>query len=169
MASVPESRGPSEWDKRLSTHSPFRSLGINGQPLPDADGPPLVQTQTVTITDVSNSLPTDVSTKDVPIVQTQTKTITYESATALSSIQTITSESSRETSGTSITTTTTHISKVVKGGASETRVEKRIVITADSEDDQVQCSMTAPSTHTKAWSSTMLLCDTFFVIGCTTS
>uniref|UniRef100_A0A4W5L4D4 Band 4.1 C-terminal domain-containing protein n=1 Tax=Hucho hucho TaxID=62062 RepID=A0A4W5L4D4_9TELE len=116
--------------------------------------PPLVQTQTVTITDVSNSLPTDVSTKDVPIVQTQTKTITYDS---------------RETSGTSITTTTTHISKVVKGGASETRVEKRIVITADSEDDQVQCSMTAPSTHTKAWSSTMLLCDTFFVIGCTTS
>ncbi|XP_036821735.1 uncharacterized protein LOC110506699 isoform X12 [Oncorhynchus mykiss] len=147
MASVPESRGPSEWDKRLSTHSPFRSLGINGQPLPDADGPPLVQTQTVTITDVSNSLPTDVSTKDVPIVQTQT--ISYESAevsvdgtdggkeaTALSSIQSITSESSRETSGTSITTTTTHISKVVKGGASETRVEKRIVITADSEDDQ---------------------------------
>ncbi|XP_064802876.1 uncharacterized protein LOC135520929 isoform X15 [Oncorhynchus masou masou] len=283
MASVPESRGPSEWDKRLSTHSPFRSLGINGQPLPDADGcvcitpireeldtkaalqqdessstvrpsggpspspastetgpdrvdskshdapgaagpcdqddehvssgtttshvpvveveraqlphsyqlqgtvleeeepadpgsrgeqsgritgashtsyfvsgvphvircfqPPLVQTQTVTITDVSNSLPTDVSTKDVPIVQTQT--ISYESAevsvdgtdggkeaTALSSIQSITSESSRETSGTSITTTTTHISRVVKGGASETRVEKRIVITADSEDDQ---------------------------------
>jgi hypothetical protein len=27
---------------------------------------------------------------------------------------------------------------VVKGGASATRVEKRIVITADSEDDQVQ-------------------------------
>ncbi|XP_031667832.1 titin isoform X5 [Oncorhynchus kisutch] len=147
MASVPESRGPSEWDKRLSTHSPFRSLGINGQPLPDADGPPLVQTQTVTITDVSNSLPTDVSTKDVPVVQTQT--ISYKSAevsvdgtdggkeaTALSSIQSITSESSRETSGTSITTTTTHISKVVKGGASATRVEKRIVITADSEDDQ---------------------------------
>eukprot|EP00063_Salmo_salar_P082644 XP_014057479.1 PREDICTED: protein 4.1-like isoform X3 [Salmo salar] len=38
MASVPESRGPSEWDKRLSTHSPLRSLGINGQPLLDADG-----------------------------------------------------------------------------------------------------------------------------------
>ncbi|XP_045553526.1 uncharacterized protein isoform X2 [Salmo salar] len=172
MASVPESRGPSEWDKRLSTHSPLRSLGINGQPLLDADGsvcitpireeldtkaarqqdessstPPLVQTQTFTITDVSKSLPTDVSTKDVPIVQTQT--VTYESAevsvdgtdggkeaTALSSIQTIPSESSRETSGTSVTTTTTRISKVVKGGVSETRVEKRIVITADSEDVQ---------------------------------
>ncbi|XP_036793236.1 uncharacterized protein LOC110510828 isoform X14 [Oncorhynchus mykiss] len=106
MASVPESRGPSEWDKRLSTHSPFRSLGINGQPLPDADG--------VSVDGTDGG----------------------KEATALSSIQSITSESSRETSGTSITTTTTHISKVVKGGASETRVEKRIVITADSEDDQ---------------------------------
>uniref|UniRef100_A0A1A8RH22 Protein 4.1 n=1 Tax=Nothobranchius rachovii TaxID=451742 RepID=A0A1A8RH22_9TELE len=37
MEAVPESR-PSEWDKRLSTHSPFRTLGINGQPLPSADG-----------------------------------------------------------------------------------------------------------------------------------
>lgn len=37
MEAVPESR-PSEWDKRLSTHSPFRSLGINGQPLSGADG-----------------------------------------------------------------------------------------------------------------------------------
>ncbi|XP_042174723.1 uncharacterized protein LOC112225339 isoform X11 [Oncorhynchus tshawytscha] len=106
MASVPESRGPSEWDKRLSTHSPFRSLGINGQPLPDADG--------VSVDGTDGG----------------------KEATALSSIQSITSESSRETSGTSITTTTTHISKVVKGGASATRVEKRIVITADSEDDQ---------------------------------
>uniref|UniRef100_A0A7M4FHJ9 Protein 4.1 n=1 Tax=Crocodylus porosus TaxID=8502 RepID=A0A7M4FHJ9_CROPO len=30
MESVPEPR-PSEWDKRLSTHSPFRALNINGQ------------------------------------------------------------------------------------------------------------------------------------------
>ncbi|XP_044290663.1 protein 4.1 isoform X28 [Varanus komodoensis] len=30
MESVPEPR-PSEWDKRLSTHSPFRTLNINGQ------------------------------------------------------------------------------------------------------------------------------------------
>uniref|UniRef100_A0A8C6SBT5 Protein 4.1 n=1 Tax=Neogobius melanostomus TaxID=47308 RepID=A0A8C6SBT5_9GOBI len=35
MEAVPESR-PSEWDKRLSTHSPFRTLGVNGQP--GADG-----------------------------------------------------------------------------------------------------------------------------------
>lgn len=37
MEAVPESR-PSEWEKRLSTHSPFRNLGINGQPLSSADG-----------------------------------------------------------------------------------------------------------------------------------
>ncbi|XP_077951283.1 protein 4.1-like isoform X21 [Gasterosteus aculeatus] len=37
MEAATETR-PSEWDKRLSTHSPFRTLGINGQPLPSADG-----------------------------------------------------------------------------------------------------------------------------------
>lgn len=30
MESVPEPR-PSEWDKRLSTNSPFRTASINGQ------------------------------------------------------------------------------------------------------------------------------------------
>ncbi|MEQ2157295.1 hypothetical protein GOODEAATRI_000378 [Goodea atripinnis] len=240
MEAVPEPR-QSEWDKRLSTHSPFRTLGINGEPLPSADGvssekktlhaetssnfgvsevsgpseshqsepdgvealsapveeescnheevvvfetllvplvdvemaqlappvesscraldeiqeeegtcpvasessggivgpspayhfwsdgpqiircfqPPLVQTQTVTITAVSNSLPGDISTTEVPIVQT--KTFTYESSkmtdegtdeekeSSLSTSKTITSETS---TGTTITTTTTHISKV---------------------------------------------------------
>ncbi|MEQ2239384.1 hypothetical protein ILYODFUR_003978, partial [Ilyodon furcidens] len=105
--------------------------------------PPLVQTQTVTITAVSNSLPGDISTTEVPIVQT--KTFTYESSkmtdegtdeekeSSLSTSKTSTSETS---TGTTITTTTTHISKVVKSGSSETRVEKRIVITADSDVDQ---------------------------------
>ncbi|XP_033623640.1 protein 4.1 isoform X8 [Fukomys damarensis] len=36
MESVPEPR-PSEWDKRLSTHSPFRALNINGQ-IPTGEG-----------------------------------------------------------------------------------------------------------------------------------
>ncbi|XP_023186461.1 titin homolog isoform X5 [Xiphophorus maculatus] len=272
MEAVPEPR-QSEWDKRLSTHSPFRTLGINGQPLPSADGsvcispsckssktktlheetrsnfggaevsrpsdshqsepdvveglsspveeslcdheevvvfetllvplvevemaqlappvesdckaldkipeeegtclvapecsggivgpsppsffwsdgpkvihcsqPPLVQTHTVTITAVSNSLPGDISTTEVPIVPT--KTFTYESSkmtddgtdedkdSSFSTSKTISSETS---SGTTVTTTTTHISKVVKSGSSETRVEKRIVITADSDVDQ---------------------------------
>ncbi|XP_066869596.1 protein 4.1 isoform X29 [Kogia breviceps] len=36
MESVPEPQ-PSEWDKRLSTHSPFRTLNINGQ-IPTGEG-----------------------------------------------------------------------------------------------------------------------------------
>uniref|UniRef100_A0A2K5QZB3 Erythrocyte membrane protein band 4.1 like 2 n=1 Tax=Cebus imitator TaxID=2715852 RepID=A0A2K5QZB3_CEBIM len=45
--------------------------------------------------------------------------------------QTITSESMS-------TTTTTHITKTVKGGISETRIEKRIVITGDADIDHDQ-------------------------------
>lgn len=37
MESVPEPR-PSEWDKRLSAHSPFRTLSANGQVPTGADG-----------------------------------------------------------------------------------------------------------------------------------
>uniref|UniRef100_A0A663M4G5 Erythrocyte membrane protein band 4.1 like 2 n=1 Tax=Athene cunicularia TaxID=194338 RepID=A0A663M4G5_ATHCN len=48
---------------------------------------------------------TEISTKEVPIVQTETKTITYESP------------------------------QMVKGGVSETRIEKRIVITGDADID----------------------------------
>ncbi|KAM9790083.1 band 4.1-like protein 3b isoform 16-T23 [Syngnathus typhle] len=79
-----------------------------------------------------------VCAKEMPVVHTETKTITYESAAndmngdtdpgVLLSAQTITSE-------TTSTTTTTHITKTVKGGISETRIEKRIVITGDSEID----------------------------------
>ncbi|XP_042631945.1 protein 4.1-like isoform X7 [Cyprinus carpio] len=134
MESVPEPR-PNEWDKRLSTHSPFRTASINGQKQPDS---PVVKTKTFTISDVTNSLCTEIASKDIPIVHTETKTITYESAQSnvmsekesgmLLSAQTITSE-------TVSTTTTTQITKMVKGGISETRIEKRIVITGDTEID----------------------------------
>uniref|UniRef100_A0A671KZF0 Erythrocyte membrane protein band 4.1-like 3b n=1 Tax=Sinocyclocheilus anshuiensis TaxID=1608454 RepID=A0A671KZF0_9TELE len=79
--------------------------------------------------------------KDVPVVHTETETITYESAEieasgdsdpgVLMSAQTITSENN---------SSTTHITKTVKDGISETRIEKRIVITgaADIDHDQVQ-------------------------------
>ncbi|XP_036203989.1 protein 4.1 isoform X27 [Myotis myotis] len=106
MESVPEPR-PSEWDKRLSTHSPFRTLNINGQ-IPTGEGPPLVKTQTVTISDTANAAKSEIPTKDVPIVHTETKTITYEAA------------------------------QTVKGGISETRIEKRIVITGDADIDHDQ-------------------------------
>nr|XP_058160752.1 protein 4.1 isoform X22 [Dasypus novemcinctus] len=140
MESVPEPR-PSEWDKRLSTHSPFRTLNINGQ-IPTGEGPPLVKTQTVTISDTANATKGEIPTKDVPIVHTETKTITYEAAQAddssgdldpgvLLTAQTITSE-------TTSSTTTTQITKTVKGGISETRIEKRIVITGDADIDHDQ-------------------------------
>uniref|UniRef100_A0A8C4IY96 Protein 4.1 n=1 Tax=Dromaius novaehollandiae TaxID=8790 RepID=A0A8C4IY96_DRONO len=141
MESVPEPR-PSEWDKRLSAHSPFRTLNVNGQIPTGADGPPLVKTQTVTISDVSNAVKSEIPTKEVPIVHTETKTITYEAAQTdggngdqepgiLLTAQTITSE-------TTSSTTTTQITKTVKGGISETRIEKRIVITGDVDVDHDQ-------------------------------
>ncbi|XP_048206636.1 protein 4.1 isoform X10 [Perognathus longimembris pacificus] len=157
MESVPEPR-PSEWDKRLSTHSPFRTLNVNGQ-IPTGEGvkktsvlpserkvggpePPLVKTQTVTISDSANAVKSEIPTKDVPIVHTETKTITYEAAQTdesngdldpgvLLTAQTITSE-------TTSSTTTTQITKTVKGGISETRIEKRIVITGDGDIDHDQ-------------------------------
>ncbi|RLV91065.1 hypothetical protein DV515_00014241, partial [Chloebia gouldiae] len=42
--------------------------------------PPLVKTQTVTISDVSSAVKSEIPTKEVPIVHTETKTITYEAA-----------------------------------------------------------------------------------------
>ncbi|XP_008116299.1 band 4.1-like protein 2 isoform X8 [Anolis carolinensis] len=99
--------------------------------------PPVVKTEMVTISDASQR--TEISTKEVPIVQTETKTITYESpqfdgsgdSGVLLSAQTITAESLS-------TTTTTHITKTIKGGVSETRIEKRIVITGDADLDHDQ-------------------------------
>lgn len=122
---------------------------VNGEvPHPDIDGlpeivcsaePPVIKTEMVTISDASQR--TEISTKEVPIVQTETKTITYESpqidggaggdSGVLLTAQTITSESAS-------TTTTTHITKTVKGGISETRIEKRIVITGDAALDHDQ-------------------------------
>ncbi|XP_077209141.1 band 4.1-like protein 2 isoform X17 [Paroedura picta] len=125
MESTPEPR-PNEWEKRRIT-----PLSLQTQ------GPPVVKTEMVTISDASQR--TEISTKEVPIVQTETKTITYESpqfdggsdAGMLLSAQTITAESLS-------TTTTTHITKTVKGGMSETRIEKRIVITGDADLDHDQ-------------------------------
>uniref|UniRef100_A0A672YKZ5 Protein 4.1 n=1 Tax=Sphaeramia orbicularis TaxID=375764 RepID=A0A672YKZ5_9TELE len=104
-----------------------------------ADSTKVLKTQTITIADVTNSLRGTVAYKDIPMVHTETKTITYESAQPVDSLaerdsgvllsaQTITSE-------TISTTTTTQITKTVKGGISETRIEKRIVITGDTEID----------------------------------
>ncbi|XP_059773018.1 protein 4.1 isoform X7 [Balaenoptera ricei] len=121
---------------------------IPGEPVGEQNGsfpdsrPPLVKTQTVTISDTANAVKSEIPTKDVPIVHTETKTITYEAAQTddsngdldpgvLLTAQTITSE-------TTSSTTTTQITKTVKGGISETRIEKRIVITGDADIDHDQ-------------------------------
>ncbi|XP_060738752.1 band 4.1-like protein 2 isoform X11 [Tachysurus vachellii] len=103
--------------------------------------PPVVKTEMVTISDTFAAQKTEITTTEVPIVHTETKTITYEAAQTdgagdgepgvLMTAQTITSESL-------CTTTTTHITKTLKGGLSETRIEKRIVITGDSDIDHDQ-------------------------------
>ncbi|XP_055491602.1 protein 4.1-like isoform X10 [Leucoraja erinacea] len=103
--------------------------------------PPVVKTEMVTISDTVSPDKTEIATKEVPIVQTETKTITYEAAQGdgsgdndpgvLMSAQTITSESFCQTM-------TTQITKTVKGGVSETRIEKRIVITGDTDIDHDQ-------------------------------
>ncbi|XP_064913053.1 band 4.1-like protein 2 isoform X15 [Columba livia] len=122
---------PEETNKRHASRAEVPCTGVS-----DADKPPVVKTEMITISDATQR--TEISTKEVPIVQTETKTITYESpqldssaggnAGVLLSAQTITSESIS-------TTTTTHITKMVKGGVSETRIEKRIVITGDADID----------------------------------
>uniref|UniRef100_A0A8C5W1I4 Erythrocyte membrane protein band 4.1 like 2 n=1 Tax=Microcebus murinus TaxID=30608 RepID=A0A8C5W1I4_MICMU len=122
--------GDGRREVRSPTKAPHLQL-IEGKP-------PVVKTEMVTISDASQR--TEISTKEVPIVQTETKTITYESpqidggagdSGTLLTAQTITAESVS-------TTTTTHITKTVKGGISETRIEKRIVITGDADIDHDQ-------------------------------
>ncbi|XP_056220719.1 protein 4.1-like isoform X7 [Seriola aureovittata] len=83
--------------------------------------------------------------QEVPVMR---KTLTYEApgsrvdsdppAGLLLSSQTFTAETSN-------TTTTTHITKMVKGGISETRIEKRIVISGDTEIDHDQALAAALS------------------------
>ncbi|XP_041872495.1 band 4.1-like protein 2 isoform X20 [Corvus kubaryi] len=140
MESTPEPR-PNEWEKRRITPLSLQTQGRHASRaegpctgVSDADKPPVVKTEMVTISDAAQR--TEISTKEIPIVQTET--ITYESSQldgsavgdsgVLVSAQTITSESIS-------TTTTTHITKMVKGGVSETRIEKRIVITGDADID----------------------------------
>ncbi|XP_056260933.1 band 4.1-like protein 2 isoform X11 [Seriola aureovittata] len=134
-APPPSPPQPNLWEKRL-TSSPATTIRVQQQQVP-----PVVKTEMVTISDTFAAQKTEIATKEVPIVHTETKTITYEAAQldgngdgepgVLMTAQTITSESL-------CTTTTTHITKTLKGGLSETRIEKRIVITGDCDIDHDQ-------------------------------
>ncbi|XP_077367457.1 band 4.1-like protein 2 isoform X8 [Festucalex cinctus] len=121
---------------------------VNGEARPQViccSQPPVIKTEMVTISDTFAAQKSEIATTEVPIVHTETKTITYEAAQldgsgdggggdgggepgVLMTAQTITSESL-------CTTTTTHITKTLKGGLSETRIEKRIVISGDCNID----------------------------------
>ncbi|XP_055088077.1 band 4.1-like protein 2 isoform X8 [Periophthalmus magnuspinnatus] len=153
-APPPSPPQPNLWEKRL-TSSPA-TIRVQPQPVvivsqletspveivtsepKELVKPPVVKTEMVTISDTFAAQKTEIATKEVPIVHTETKTITYEAAQlegngdaepgVLMTAQTITSESL-------CTTTTTHITKTLKGGLSETRIEKRIVITGDCDID----------------------------------
>nr|XP_027310317.1 band 4.1-like protein 2 isoform X3 [Anas platyrhynchos] len=134
---IKEDLGEEKEEEQLKLNGDVSHVDIDVAPeIICCSEPPVVKTEMVTISDATQR--TEISTKEVPIVQTETKTITYESpqfdgsadgsAGVLLSAQTITSESIS-------TTTTTHITKMVKGGVSETRIEKRIVITGDGDID----------------------------------
>ncbi|XP_042245924.1 band 4.1-like protein 2 isoform X8 [Thunnus albacares] len=164
-APPPSPPQPNQWEKRL-TSSPATTIRVQQQQqvvsvtqteaapaaaaaaaantntdTKEPEKPPVVKTEMVTISDTFAAQKTEIATKEVPIVHTETKTITYEAAQldgngdgepgVLMTAQTITSESL-------CTTTTTHITKTLKGGLSETRIEKRIVITGDCDIDHDQ-------------------------------
>ncbi|XP_078613764.1 protein 4.1-like isoform X13 [Branchiostoma floridae x Branchiostoma japonicum] len=106
----------------------------------ESQEPPTVEVKTETVKYVASDEAQPEFTSSVPIVKTESKTITYEQNEdgepdqdpgVLVSAQTVTSE-------TISTTTTTHITKTVKGGVAETRIEKRIVITGDTDIDHDQ-------------------------------
>uniref|UniRef100_UPI00358F81F9 protein 4.1-like isoform X2 n=1 Tax=Myxine glutinosa TaxID=7769 RepID=UPI00358F81F9 len=129
---------PNEWDKRLSIGSPGRPsprISMHGSPLQS---------------------PLNFSFREAPegagqsgngeAMTTEALTVTYQAPQAgnngdgepdvLMSAQTITSESVSST-------TTTHITKTVKGGFSETRIQKKIVISGDSDTDHDQALVQA--------------------------
>ncbi|XP_053539418.1 band 4.1-like protein 3a isoform X4 [Ictalurus punctatus] len=105
----------------------------------------LLQTEVITFSSALSGETERLAAEEMPVIHTEMKTITYEALQGdkdsdtdpgiLMSAQTITSE-------TTSTTTTTHITKchlfccqTVKGGVSETRIEKRIVISGDADID----------------------------------
>ncbi|XP_075441430.1 band 4.1-like protein 3 isoform X17 [Ascaphus truei] len=114
------------------------SESLDDQPCEES---PVVKTEIITFGTIAEGERPDIPTKDVPVVHTETKTITYESSEVVSRVDTdpgVLMSAQTITSETLGTTTTTHITKTVKGGISETRIEKRIVITGDADIDHDQ-------------------------------
>ncbi|XP_038567025.1 protein 4.1-like isoform X7 [Micropterus salmoides] len=138
--------GMTEWEKRLAS-SPLRRVDDSPmiEPLEPDETSEKVETVFLMKEPCDQDQPMVDQPQEVPMMR---KTLTYEApgtrvdsdppAGLLLSSQTFTAETSN-------TTTTTHITKTVKGGISETRIEKRIVISGDTEIDHDQALAAALS------------------------
>ncbi|XP_074484414.1 protein 4.1-like isoform X9 [Sebastes fasciatus] len=123
--------GMTEWEKRLAS-SPLRR--VDESPMIEPLEPDETSEKVETV-----FLMTEPCDLDQPMVdQPQSHGDSDPPAGLLLSSQTFTAETSN-------TTTTTHITKTVKGGISETRIEKRIVISGDTEIDHDQALAAALS------------------------
>nr|XP_042109409.1 band 4.1-like protein 2 isoform X14 [Ovis aries] len=96
-----------------------------------AQGPGVVSTAVVQDGNGRRDLRSPAKAPHMPLIEGKIDGGAGGDSGTLLTAQTITSESVS-------TTTTTHITKTVKGGISETRIEKRIVITGDADIDHDQ-------------------------------
>ncbi|XP_077315204.1 band 4.1-like protein 1 isoform X5 [Lithobates pipiens] len=99
---------------------------------------PVVSSHTVTSHTVHPTLAED-SRTEAAVADTTRAAASAESSQALQADVTRTHHVSHTaTAETLSSSTTTHVTKTVKGGFSETRIEKRIIITGDEDVDQEQ-------------------------------
>lgn len=102
------------------------------------DKEPVVSSHTVTSHTVHPTLAED-SRTEAAVADTTRAATSAESSQALQADVTRTHHVSHTaTAETLSSSTTTHVTKTVKGGFSETRIEKRIIITGDEDVDQEQ-------------------------------
>eukprot|EP00066_Takifugu_rubripes_P028240 XP_011617506.1 PREDICTED: protein 4.1-like isoform X2 [Takifugu rubripes] len=132
-----------EWEKRLAS-SPLRHLD---SPMIEPLDPEETSEKMETVLLMSESCDQDQQLgpepQEVPVMR---RTLTYEAPGGDSSPPTgLLLSSQTFTAETSNTTTTTHITKMLKGAMSETRIEKRIVISGDTDIDHDQALVTALS------------------------
>nr|XP_054594707.1 band 4.1-like protein 3 isoform X3 [Nothobranchius furzeri]XP_054594708.1 band 4.1-like protein 3 isoform X3 [Nothobranchius furzeri] len=133
----PGEDGLTEWNKRLAS-SPFRRIEDSPMIEPLELEQALETVEMVSFLTESCDKDQQIADlpKEVPVVKKTISCETPESqkdppASLLLSSQTFTAETSNAN-------TTSHITKMVKGAISETRIEKRIVISGDSEVDHNQ-------------------------------
>ncbi|XP_069740145.1 band 4.1-like protein 1 isoform X2 [Narcine bancroftii] len=136
-ASIPSSAST---EKQSTQEDGVDQHKSNGQKAEDIQEKPqhedIMKTKTGLPSEAS-AVTMETSTKEIVSpseIQSPTKTTQVDSnseAASITSSQSVTSE-------TISTSTTTHITKSVKGGFSETRIEKRIIITGDADVDQDQ-------------------------------